>query len=343
MQPNFPQFHTSPSLLSLPRIWLNFLDGHIKILWCIHEGFLFSKRSHLKKERKKGRKELSRTRETKPFRIISTLENQQLEWGSWLYVRQGAFIRTIWMKAEMTNNVPRIGAEVPDYSSGRPIKAVRGVLDPSCRPVSRCQGTHWGPRCQFRLENDNVALPMALLVFAQSWAIRISITGSRWFGPHFHYSNSQNFWSQFPCQAETFRSIGMQAPASVDEGLCASSSYFRHEDSLPLPLPLPPWEKEEELSANASWPPVGAESWSWPLCPPPLISTVTGEVRPPSTHRQPLVQSHSPAINKKLHLHKLTGTQCSHPSHLQGLHIHIDWLGPTVWPTWLLSFFFSSF
>lgn len=114
----------------------------------------------------------------------------------------------------------------------------------------------------------------------------------------------------------------------------------------PSPFPLHSFlasrggAREVELSANASCPPVGAESWSWPPCPQPLISTVTGEVRPPSTHRQPLVQSHSPAINKKLHLHKLTGTQCSHPSHLQGLHIHIDWLGPTVWPTWLLLFFF---
>lgn len=108
-------------------------------------------------------------------------------------------------------------------------------------------------------------------------------------------------------------------------------------------LPSQGGAREAELSANASCPPVGAESWSWPPCPQPLISTVTGEVRPPSTHRQPLVQSHSPAINKKPHLHKLTGTQCSHPSHLQGLHIHIDWLGPTVWPTWLLFFIFIFF
>lgn len=303
----------------------------------MHSWGLSSRKAGPFKERKEeGKRELSRTRETKPFRMISTLKI-----SNWREVhdcvRQGAFIRTIWMKAEMTNNVPWIGAEVPDYSSGRPIKAVRGVLDPSCRLVSRCQGTHWGPRCQFRLENDKVALPMALLVFAQSQAIRISITGSRWFGAHFHYSNSQNFWSQFCCQAGTFRSIRMQAPA-------LTMGFARQVHILGIRIlflylhPSHPEKREEELSANASWPPVGAESWSWPLCPPPLISTVTGEVRPPSTHRQPLVQSHSRAINKKPHLHKLTGTQCSQPSHLQGLHIHIDWLGPTVWPTWLLFF-----
>lgn len=56
----------------------------------------------------------------------------------------------------------------------------------------------------------------------------------------------------------------------------------------------------------------------------PLIRTVTREVRPPSTHRQPLVQSHCPAINKESHLHKLTGTQCSRPAHPQGLHTHTD-------------------
>lgn len=66
----------------------------------------------------------------------------------------------------------------------------------------------------------------------------------------------------------------------------------------------------------------------------PLIRTVTWEVRPPSTHRQSLVHSRRPAINKEPHLHTLTGTQCSRPSHLQGPHIHIDSMDPQrVWLT----------
>lgn len=47
-----------------------------------------------------------------------------------------------------------------------------------------------GPRCQFRLENDSVTLPMPPLLLAQlyhnSQAIRISINGHRWIGPRFY-------------------------------------------------------------------------------------------------------------------------------------------------------------
>lgn len=119
--------------------------------------------------------------------------------------------------------------------------------------------------------------------------------------------------ANFPCQAGTFGSTGMQAPA-MTKGFCASSSYLRREDPPlhPSPSRLPRWSCQRMPCALLQ----GAESWGWPPCPQSLISTVTGEVRPPSTHRQPLVQSHSPAINKKPHLHKLTGTQWLCPSHL---------------------------
>lgn len=154
----------------------------------MHSWGLSSLKAEPFKERKdEGKRELSRTGGNKTIStLILTLKNQQLEEGSRLGARQAAFFRTIWMQAEMTNNVlPELELKWRIISAVAQSKPCTVFSDPSCRPVSRCQGTRWGPRCQFRLEIDNVALPKALLVFAQSQAIRISLTGCRWFGPSF--------------------------------------------------------------------------------------------------------------------------------------------------------------
>lgn len=73
------------------------------------------------------------------------------------------------MKVEITNNnVSGTGAEILGYSVGRPISVACGrTLFPSCHPLSLLSENSKGPRCHFRLENDNVTLPMPLLLRAQ--------------------------------------------------------------------------------------------------------------------------------------------------------------------------------
>lgn len=80
-----------------------------------------------------------------------------------------AFICMTLMKVEITHNVPGTASEPPDYSTGRSIGgarsavlAVQAVIH--CLAVRGFGGTPGGPRCQFRLGNDSVALPMSLLL-----------------------------------------------------------------------------------------------------------------------------------------------------------------------------------
>lgn len=75
------------------------------------------------------------------------------------------------MKAEITNNVSGTGDEILDYSIGRLMKAVYWSLSFQavihCHAVGEFGGTPRGPRCQFRLGNDNVTLPMSFILLAR--------------------------------------------------------------------------------------------------------------------------------------------------------------------------------
>lgn len=73
------------------------------------------------------------------------------------------------MKVEITNNnVSGTGAEILDYSVWPPNQSrVWSHSLPKLSSIVLLSENLEGPRCHFRLENDNVTLPMPLLLHAQ--------------------------------------------------------------------------------------------------------------------------------------------------------------------------------
>lgn len=82
--------------------------------------------------------------------------------------KKNPFISKNQMKVEITNNVPGTESErdliIPlAVQSKLCMVAVSFQAVVHCLAVREFGGTPGGPRCQFRLENDDVTLPVSLL------------------------------------------------------------------------------------------------------------------------------------------------------------------------------------